>query len=150
VLNHIVEQNRCSGVGIDIDRAALDRGRRLHSSLTLIPGNGLCTPFRDNSFDLILCTEVLEHVRQPDLLLAELQRLARKYVLLSAPNEPFFRAANFLRGKHWKRLGNDPEHLFNWTARQFLSLVRDRFEIVEVSHPFPWTMVLARKGGSVC
>ncbi|MFZ5501212.1 MAG: class I SAM-dependent methyltransferase, partial [Candidatus Micrarchaeota archaeon] len=117
VLNRLLSE-RCAseGIGIDIDREALERGRQLHPSISFLPASAFACPFKDDSFDLVLCTEVLEHVVQPERVLNELSRVTRRYVLLSVPHEPFFRAANFLRGKHVRRLGNDPEHIHNWTA----------------------------------
>ncbi len=38
---------------------------------------GTQLPFGDKSFDIILCTQVLEHVFEPDRLLTELNRIAR-------------------------------------------------------------------------
>jgi len=45
-------------------------------------------PLRDNSFDLILCAEVLEHLPFKDFkkALLELKRVSRKYVVLSLPH----------------------------------------------------------------
>jgi 2-polyprenyl-3-methyl-5-hydroxy-6-metoxy-1,4-benzoquinol methylase len=44
-------------------------------------------PFKDNSFDLVLCTEVLENLPKNVLrsALKELQRLSRKYLLIGVP-----------------------------------------------------------------
>lgn len=44
-------------------------------------------PFRDNTFDITVCTEVLEHLPENVLLkgVSELQRVSRKYVLVSVP-----------------------------------------------------------------
>lgn len=39
--------------------------------------DGLRLPFRDQSFDAVLCNEVLEHVRRPERLLSEAARLLR-------------------------------------------------------------------------
>jgi SAM-dependent methyltransferase len=54
---------------------------------TRVAANGERLPFRDGSFDLVLCCEVLEHL--PDgvleVVVHELQRLARRYVLVSVP-----------------------------------------------------------------
>lgn len=48
---------------------------------------GEALPFEDASFDTILCTEVLEHTRQPWRVMAEFARLLRPggHVLISVP-----------------------------------------------------------------
>jgi|GEM_PF-2113661 len=40
-------------------------------------------PFADNSFDLVVCSEVMEHVVAPHQVAAELTRVARKFVLVT-------------------------------------------------------------------
>lgn len=40
-------------------------------------------PFEDNSFELVICSEVIEHVVDPILVISELDRVAKKYVLIS-------------------------------------------------------------------
>jgi len=46
-------------------------------------------PFRDASFDLVLCCEVLEHLPSGALegTVEELKRVARRYILVSVPNK---------------------------------------------------------------
>jgi ubiquinone/menaquinone biosynthesis C-methylase UbiE len=101
-------------------------------------------PFPDHHFDLVLCIEVLEHVPDPSLALAELARVARGDLVLSVPREPIWRAANMARGKYWGDLGNTPGHLNHWSAKAFARFVGTRFDVRAVSRPFPWTMVAAR------
>jgi len=43
-------------------------------------------PFEDNSFDCIVCTDVLEHVERKQQLARELARVSRKGVIVSLPN----------------------------------------------------------------
>jgi SAM-dependent methyltransferase len=43
-------------------------------------------PFRDRSFDTVLLFEVLEHVANMEVILAEAFRVARKNVLITVPN----------------------------------------------------------------
>jgi SAM-dependent methyltransferase len=105
-------------------------------------------PFRDNSFDLVLCLEVLEHLPDSGVGLGELLRVSRDCVVLSVPHEPFFRGANFLRGKHLRALGNDPEHLHTYSGRAFRQLAAEQASVVWHGYRFPWQIALARKASS--
>jgi SAM-dependent methyltransferase len=102
-------------------------------------------PFPNNSFPLVMCLEVLEHLPDSSVGLRELARVSSAYVLLSVPHEPWFRGANFLRGKHLLALGNDPEHLHNYTSNSFRQLVGDVIDIVWYGYAFPWQVALGRK-----
>ncbi len=102
-------------------------------------------PFADDSFDLVLCLEVLEHLPDSALGLRELLRVARGYILVSVPHEPFFQGANFLRGKHLRALGNDPEHLHNYSGRAFRRLVAAQASVEWHGYSFPWQIALVRK-----
>jgi ubiquinone/menaquinone biosynthesis C-methylase UbiE len=101
-------------------------------------------PFPDDSFDLVLAIEVLEHVPDPALALRELRRVARRDVVLSVPREPIWRAANMARGKYFSDWGNTPGHIQHWTRAKFVELVGAHFDVVTVRSPMPWTMIAAR------
>lgn len=101
-------------------------------------------PFPDDSFDLVLAIEVLEHVPDPAASLGELSRVARGDLVLSVPREPIWRIANMARGKYLTDLGNTPGHIQHWSRRGFADLVGRHFETTAVRSPFPWTMVGAR------
>lgn len=104
-------------------------------------------PFPDDSFDLVLAIEVLEHVPDPAAALTELSRVARGNLVLSVPREPIWRVANMARGKYIPQLGNTPGHINHWSRRSFANLVGRHFEPTAVRAPFPWTMVGARTRG---
>lgn len=99
----------------------------------------------EDSADLIVCCEVLEHLEDPLAGLEALQRITKNYILLSVPREPLWRVLNFARGKYWAQLGNTPGHLQHWSKKEFVDLVGNYFEIIETKHPLPWTMVLCRR-----
>jgi 2-polyprenyl-3-methyl-5-hydroxy-6-metoxy-1,4-benzoquinol methylase len=44
-------------------------------------------PFTDGQFDVVLCTEVIEHLEHPALAIAEFRRIARKMVAVTCPFE---------------------------------------------------------------
>ena len=102
-------------------------------------------PFADGEFALATAIEVLEHVPDPQHVLAQMARAARGgHVLVSVPREPLWRGLNVARGAYVTRLGNTPGHVNHWSRRDFRALVARHGEVVEARSPFPWTMLLAR------
>ncbi|MBU4242347.1 MAG: class I SAM-dependent methyltransferase [Nanoarchaeota archaeon] len=57
--------------------------------------------FKDKSFDIVLCQEVLEHVSNPVQAISELKRVATKQLIITLPYEPFFTLFRFL---FWDKL----------------------------------------------
>jgi len=100
-------------------------------------------PFGDDSFDLVLAIEVLEHVPDPVGALAELDRVSRRDLVLSVPRERIWCVANLARGKYLRDLGNTPGHVNHWSKKGFAQLVGSTFTLGQVRSPFPWTMVSA-------
>jgi 2-polyprenyl-3-methyl-5-hydroxy-6-metoxy-1,4-benzoquinol methylase len=98
--------------------------------------------FADGEFDLVAATEVLEHVEGPERALAEMARVAGRWLLVSVPHEPLWRVLNVARGAYVRRLGNTPGHVNHWTRRGFAGLLSRYGDVVEVRSPFPWTMLL--------
>jgi ubiquinone/menaquinone biosynthesis C-methylase UbiE len=102
-------------------------------------------PYRDNEFDLIVACEVLEHLENPQKALMEINRVCKKYFIVSVPNEPIWRILNILRGKYIKSLGNTPSHIQHWSPNEFKKLVSNYFTIRKITLPFPWIMILCEK-----
>jgi 2-polyprenyl-3-methyl-5-hydroxy-6-metoxy-1,4-benzoquinol methylase len=133
--------------GIEYLDTAIALGRKTYPDIKITKGNIYELPYKDNEFDLVLCTEVLEHLEKPEKALKELVRVSRKYLVISVPNEPFFMLAQLIRGKNWSRLGNDIEHINHWTMFGFPQFVKknSRVKILAKRFPFAWTMVLLEK-----
>jgi SAM-dependent methyltransferase len=101
------------------------------------------TPDR-HAAELIVCCEVLEHLDDPTKASEVLAELARPWLIASVPREPLWRALNLARLSYVGALGNTPGHLSHWSKRGFEQFLGDRFEVVEVRTPTPWTMALCR------
>jgi 2-polyprenyl-3-methyl-5-hydroxy-6-metoxy-1,4-benzoquinol methylase len=100
----------------------------------------------DNSFDVVVSFEVMEHLHEPDRALAEMARVATQAVMLSVPHEPFFCLANAARGKNLDidPKGSDPDHRNFWSREAFGRFVERELEVVQLTGSFPWTICVAR------
>lgn len=132
-------------VGFDFSDSALELAKKERPHLDIRKGDIYNIPFKDNSFDLVVCCEVLEHLEDPHKALKELHRVSRQYVLLSVPNEPWFMLANFVRGKNLSRFGNDIEHINHWSGDAFEKFVGTKFSVFTRKQPFPWTLLVGEK-----
>lgn len=124
--------------GIDVREDAVFRARELVPSSDLLVAAGERLPFRDGEFDLVVCSEVLEHVSDPREVLAEIHRVGRGMSVLSVPDEPWFWLANLARGKYLRTFGNFPGHVHHWSRAGFARLLHDAGGAVTVHRSFPW------------
>lgn len=132
--------------GIEYIQEALDIGKKLFPDFTFKKGDIYRLPYKDNTFDIVVCTEVLEHLDKPKDALKELQRVSKKHLILSVPNEPYFTFQRIIRGKNLFHLGAHPEHIQWWTHSAFLTfLVKNGLKVMDKKAPFAWTLVLAAK-----
>ena len=112
--------------GIDYSPEAVECARSLfgHAAEFQI-GSLLNLPYADNSFDTVVCSEVLEHIEDHEKAMQELKRVARNFVVISVPNEPFFKWLNdFARAINFSK---DPGHVNFWTHRQFRTYMHSHF-----------------------
>lgn len=74
--------------GVEPVAALLDTARKngVEESASLICGSGLGLPFADRSFDVVCEFGVLHHVREPNAMVREMLRVAKKAVLIFDSN----------------------------------------------------------------
>lgn len=131
--------------GIDFSKEAIALGKKTYPTFIFKQGSIYRLPYKDSSFDLVVSTEVLEHLEDPKKAFKELIRVSNKYLLLSVPNEPFFTMQRILRGKNIMQLGKHSEHLNYWTGGEFEAFVKkEPVKIIAKKYPFPWTMLLLK------
>jgi len=127
--------------GLELDETALEQARMRCPGARLVRGDACELPFGDQSVDLVVCLEVLEHLPEPARALRELRRVTRAGCLLSVPHEPFFRVGNLLRGKNVARLGDPSDHLQHWGARGFATFCGRELAVRTRTTAFPWLIV---------
>jgi 2-polyprenyl-3-methyl-5-hydroxy-6-metoxy-1,4-benzoquinol methylase len=91
-------------------------------------------------FDRVICTEVLEHTREPRAILAAIRRMLGPggRAVITVPNDPLILALKkavrvspagwVLRDRiEW---GGDKLHLHRWTPGQFRALLSEQFKVL--------------------
>lgn len=74
-------------VGIDISEVVIQQAKVFQPDAKFLVGDVIDLPFRDNKFDTVLASEILEHLPEPALAANELLRVAKYQVIASVPNE---------------------------------------------------------------
>lgn len=108
--------------GIDVDSKVLEYCRN-----TLVGRNprlnildifdGYTIPFPDETFDVVTCVDVIEHVEDFNRLIKEMIRVSRKGVFLSTPNRrPEFTNKDGSPKNYW--------HLREWSYKEFDEIAR--------------------------
>ena len=125
---HFLDGN--SVVGLDVDAAALEKAREL--GIEPVQANvEEPLPFDDASFGAVVAGELFEHLRFPDSLVAEIERVLRPgaVVVGSVPNA--FRLQSRLRFLRGRSPEDDPTHLRMFSPAMIRELLRG-FEDIRV------------------
>ena len=128
---------------VDVSRVFLDTARRnlRGYDARFLQGELSALSLPAASFDRVICTEVLEHTRDPAAVLAEIRRLLRPdgVAVITVPNDPLILRLKglvrhtpvgwLLRDKvSW---GGDEYHLHVWTPAEFEQLLSPHFQVQE-------------------
>jgi len=115
-------------VGIDVDRNALiEFEKRLSLKSHWVDVDSEDLPFDSGSFDIVVLSEVMEHLRFPQKALAEISRVLRKdgRLIGSVPNA--FRLRNrwkFLLGQPFE---SDPSHLRSYSCSTLKKELEEKY-----------------------
>ncbi|HLC46531.1 MAG TPA: lysylphosphatidylglycerol synthase domain-containing protein [Candidatus Nanoarchaeia archaeon] len=107
------------------------RDRDTAASL-LVNADGRRLPFKDSSFDLVYCSEVIEHLpsaKDHAFLAEEIKRVLRpgRHCIITTPNHYLYRMFCFLT-----LTPPEPTHMSELTLSEFKSLLITRFKNVEL------------------
>jgi len=104
-------------------------------------------PFPDNTFDLVVCTDVLEHIDDLHMLMDDIVRVAKKYIIISLPNmfSIEFRIKILLGKDNLKHYGlpkEKPSDRHKWffsyrQAQEFIHYIADKHGL-EILEEFPY------------
>jgi SAM-dependent methyltransferase len=113
---HLAAERGMIALGTDLDDECVALSRAHGDASILEEPNDPASQFGENSFDVVTCFHVLEHVDRPKEVLTALGKIARRYVLVAVPNLRALPRPRYLR--------NEPAsvnegHLHGWDHAHF-------------------------------
>lgn len=130
-----------SVLGIDIERKAIEIARTKAKKLGLgnvcefKHGDVLRTDYlKSNQFDIVICSEVIEHVKQPDRIINLAHRILKKngLLILTTPNNP----------KLWTVLDEYAQHIKRFRAEEIKALLANYKILKLYTIGFPFMRVI--------
>ena len=134
---------------LDVSAIALERARRRVPGAAFVEVDpGAALPLSDNSFDLALCAETLEHVQDVSLALSELRRVLRPGGLLAVTTPAHGRSSGLailLRGFE-RQFDPLSPHLRFFSARSLAATLDEHgFEVESIRRRAGTLLALARR-----
>jgi len=108
--------------GVDVGARLVKKNRKKIPKGRFLVASASDLPFSDNSFDVVLCTEVIEHVEDQDRAVKELVRVLKEggVLVVTTPNRifrPIFDLLSFLQIRPYH--GNE-NWIFPWDFKEML------------------------------
>ncbi len=86
-LQNYKKQKEGTYFGFDLTQGRITVTKKNVPSALLLRGDVLHLPFPDNAFDIVVCSELLEHMEAYQKVVEELLRITRKRLIITVPNE---------------------------------------------------------------
>src|SRR5260221_1082153 len=130
--------------GIDIYEQAIAYGKRLYPTIHFARANAQKLPYSSEKFDIVISTEVLEHVDDPKHVLLEIKRVLKKggYGVIELDSgSVLFSISWYLWRKFSGKVWND-SHLHSFNVKKLGHLMEDcGFRIIK-KKTFNWDMAM--------
>lgn len=146
--------NKIKIKGLDINEKALEIAQKSGRIREIILTDALKNNLKDNSFNMIVSSQALEHIENPSVMLDEFKRLLKKrgILILAVPYDTFFsliRPLMFIRYiwdgiiKKNKYFLNKGGHINQFSPKNLSVLLRkNNFRILEIINDFRFTFTI--------
>lgn len=145
IMAYLAKKSYSFFVGIDVSLTACRFSSKKGFDVVQATADKL--PFRSRSFDHALCSEVLEHTLNSEEVLLEIERVAKKEVLIAIPNSGYWiYRFRLLLGKFPVQTLIPTEYVRFWTLSDFRVFAkRLGFQVLEVKAADGFYLSLLRR-----
>lgn len=118
--------------GVDVNEVAVNYSKKKYASKNIeyLVGDGVSIPLKDNSVDIVITFETIEHIKDYKKFLEELARVLKPdgLAIVSTPND-----LEFAEGNHF--------HLHEFQYEELVSLLKTHFKNVDTYFQSTWKYV---------
>lgn len=145
VLSHLIEKGYdVIFDAFDISEKTIEQAKSNYPDINFGVNNVYDMNIR-KKYDLVICSEVCEHLESPNVAIKRLSTLSDN-IVITVPNEPLWRILNLCRLKYISRLGNTPGHIQHWNSRSFINLIKEcKLDVRKVCKPIPFVVVACKR-----
>ncbi len=86
LLLSLLKKKGISGRGLDLSQVGVNKARAKGLETEVFDFANQALPFPDDSFDTVTMLDVLEHLYNPEFVIREAKRVARKNLIIGVPN----------------------------------------------------------------
>lgn len=109
--------------GVDVGKSLLNISKKKIKKARFLQANASKLPFKNSTYDIVLCTEVIEHVDDQTNALKEMLRVVKKdgLIVITTPNKiykPLFASLNKVGLRPYD--GNE-KWFFTWSLKKFIN-----------------------------
>ncbi len=136
-------RSKCSG--IDLYKEAITYGRKRYRHLHLTYGDAHSLPYPAKKFDLIICTEVLEHVIKPQKVLQEIRQVLKPTgtAIIEMDTANWMFTAVWFFWTHVRKGVWKDAHIYHFNERKLETMIKESgFKISQKNH-FNFGMAVA-------
>ncbi|MBA3382358.1 MAG: class I SAM-dependent methyltransferase [Actinobacteria bacterium] len=133
----------CTVVGIEQDKVAAEAAREVCAEVLVGDAETMELPFLEGSFDVVVCGDLIEHLREPEQFLARVRPLLREggRLVLTTPNVANWTMRLGLLVGRWRYTERgilDRTHLHLFTRRTLVeTLGRAGYRVVVFDYTVP-------------
>lgn len=131
--------------GVDVYAQAIRYGKKRYPSLKLTNADAHMLPYSDKSFDIVVCTEVLEHVEHPKNVIREIKRVLKDDgvgIIEMDTGNFLFRVVWYwwttIRNGVWK-----DSHIHVFTTQKLETMLKEAGFLITNKRFFNWYMAVA-------
>lgn len=132
--SHILAQSAKKVIGLDIDEGAISRSREKYkkqSNLSYVQGSIAELPIEDNSLDVVVSFETIEHVSEElqQMYLKEIKRVLKPdgFLIMSTPNKEIYSD---------KYNYHNEFHIKEFYKQEFVDFLQQEFKNVKLYNQF--------------